>query len=220
MYAGAMTIIVALLLALAATGLEEKQTYNVALSNKKDILKAVKLDTVLDIEETFKSTIEQVVVNTSGEVMAGEKSALDIDVKKESKKQEQERRLPLYIYTNGEGVKSYILPVRGFGLWDEIWGYVAIEEDFNTIAGVAFDHKAETPGLGAEIKDNKAWGEQFVGKKIMEEGTYVSVSVVKGPANTEHKVSGISGATMTSVGVSDMLYSDIEDYLAYFEKIK
>jgi Na+-transporting NADH:ubiquinone oxidoreductase subunit C len=77
-------------------------------------------------------------------------------------------------------IKNYILPVRGNGLWDEIWGFITLEADGNTIKGVAFDHKGETPGLGAEIKDNKNWKEQFVGTKLFEGDEFVGVDVVKG----------------------------------------
>jgi len=112
--------------------------------------------------------------------------------------------------------------MRGAGLWDEIWGYVAIEQDYRTVAGVAFDHTAETPGLGAEIKDNKIWCAQFVGKKITDDnGNFKSIGVIKGPIEEEvHQVSAISGATVTSDGVNEMLFQDIKDYLVYFNKQK
>ncbi len=218
-YITALTVIVAVCLALAATGLKQKQDYNVELSNKKDILKAIGLDSVPNIEETFDNSIEQLVIDVNGKPIEGV-NALDINVKKESKKPAEERQLPLYIYENNNE-RSYILPMSGFGLWDEIWGYVAIKSDLNTVQGVAFDHKAETPGLGAKIKDDPKFGSSFVGKQIYNiNEKYVSVAVTKTITDPDHQVSSISGATMTSIGVSDMLYKNIGNYLAYFDSIK
>ncbi len=218
-YVTIMTVIVAVCLALAATGLREKQAYNVELSNKKDILKAVNLDDAPDIEATFDQSIEKLVVDVNGNVVDGV-DALKIDLKKESKKPVEERNLPVFIYNN-DGNKSYILPVRGFGLWDAIWGYVALGNDLNTVQGVAFDHTAETPGLGAEIKDNPSFGKQFEGKKIFDEGEFVSVEVTKNAiTEPEHQVASISGATMTSDGVSNMLKKDLGSYLAYIKSLK
>ncbi|MCB0597465.1 MAG: NADH:ubiquinone reductase (Na(+)-transporting) subunit C, partial [Phaeodactylibacter sp.] len=133
---------------------------------------------------------------------------------------EAERRLPLYIYEHN-GEKFYILSVRGNGLWDEIWGNIALKSDGNTIAGAAFDHKGETPGLGAEIKDNPSFPAQFEGKKIYEDGQFVSVKVRKGGAkNKEHEVDAISGATVTSDGVTEMLYRGIEYYQPFLKEVR
>jgi Na+-transporting NADH:ubiquinone oxidoreductase subunit C len=130
--------------------------------------------------------------------------------------------LPLFIYDGADG-KNYILAVRGNGLWDEIWGYIALENDLNTIAGATFDHKGETPGLGAEIKDNPQFAKNFIGKKIYDNsGKYVSVKVQKGGADPEnmYAVDGISGATVTADGVGEMLARGIEYYDAYFDDYK
>jgi Na+-transporting NADH:ubiquinone oxidoreductase subunit C len=147
--------------------------------------------------------------------------AEDIDMAKEKKLPEAQRLLPLFIFDDN-GEKYYIVTVRGSGLWDEIWGNIAVEDDFTTIAGVAFDHKAETPGLGAEIKDNPAFPRQFQGKKIYkEDGTYTSVVVRKGGAvHDRYEVDGISGATITGNGVAEMLYRGIRYYEPYFESLK
>jgi Na+-transporting NADH:ubiquinone oxidoreductase subunit C len=118
-----------------------------------------------------------------------------------------------------EGDKNYIVPVRGNGLWDEIWGFITLEADGNTIKGVSFDHKGETPGLGAEIKDNNNWKKQFIGTKLFEGDEFVGVDVVKGGIKKpEHQVDGISGATITGVGVAAMIKNDINKYVAYIEK--
>jgi Na+-transporting NADH:ubiquinone oxidoreductase subunit C len=99
---------------------------------------------------------------------------------------------------------------------------VALKSDLNTIAGATFDHKGETPGLGAEIKDNPSFAEQFEGKEIYEsDGDYVSIKVRKGGArDPKHEVDGISGATVTADGVSEMLYRGLKYYQPYIDKVK
>ncbi|MCP3894235.1 MAG: FMN-binding protein, partial [Bacteroides sp.] len=110
----------------------------------------------------------------------------------------------------------------GNGLWDDIWGNIALEDDLNTVTGAMFDHKGETPGLGAEIKDNPSFAKQFEGKKLYEDdGDYVSITVQKGKAkNLVHEVDGISGATVTCVGVTEMLVRGIRYYEPYFKQLK
>ncbi len=222
-YMGIMVILVAIGLSMAHTGLEEKQQYNVDLSNKKDILKAVGLGAAENVNEIFAESVQGILLDGDGkEVTETDVAPLDINILKESKKDRSERLFPLFIYTNEEGQKRYIIPMAGIGLWDAIWGYVALEPDLETIAGVAFDHAGETPGLGAEIKDKIAWGQQFVGKKIFnEKGEFVSVDVIKGIIRNElNEVNSVSGATVTSDGVEDMMKEDIQDYLPYFKNLK
>ncbi|MCB0554986.1 MAG: NADH:ubiquinone reductase (Na(+)-transporting) subunit C [Phaeodactylibacter sp.] len=218
--------------AVALTGLrevtKEKAAQNEDIFNKRAILSAVQNELpdgkkVADLSDAEVAAIfqnmEQPVLDMQGNIVEGEK-AESIKMEQERKKPEADRELPLYIYDHN-GEKFYILSVRGKGLWDEIWGTVALKSDLNTIAGVAFDHKGETPGLGAEIKDNPAFGRQFVGKKIYDNGNYVSVKARKGGAqNKEHEVDAISGATVTSDGVSEMLYRGIKYYEPYLNKIK
>ena len=126
--------------------------------------------------------------------------------------------MPLYI-SNIDGSEKYIIPLRGTGLWGPIWGYISLDNDMNTVYGAVFDHKAETPGLGAEI--NRDFFEKpFNGKRIFDlEGDFVSIAVVKGGAkeNDYHGVDGISGGTITSDGVTAMLKERLEKYLPYFE---
>ena len=148
--------------------------------------------------------------------------AENLDMKREVKKAVEEQIFPLFVFTKSDGSKFYILYTRGKGLWDEIWGHIAFEEDLNTIAGVAYDHTQETPGLGAEIKDNIAWKNQFVGKKIYaDDGTFKSVLVRKGGAKDPvYEVDGISGATITADGVSEMLERGLQYYEPYLKSIK
>jgi len=228
----AMCFIVAISLAGMVTITGPMAKKNEEIFNKRAILKAV--ETKLgdkkvadlsdeDVIQIFDTKMEQRIVKTDGKVVeSGELRAEDIDMAQEKKKVENDRQLPLFIYDGAEG-KNYILAVRGNGLWDEIWGYIALESDLNTIAGATFDHKGETPGLGAEITDNPKFAENFIGKKIYDNsGKYVSVKVQKGGADPAdlYAVDGISGATVTADGVGEMLQRGIEYYDSYFEGYK
>lgn len=226
-----LTSLVAVLLTGIREVTKEQAAINEEIFNKRAILAAVENNlpdgkTVKDLDDQevldiFNEKVEQKVVDMEGNELDGV-MAEDVDMAKERKKPEAERRLPLFIYSN-DGQTDYIVSVRGNGLWDEIWGNIALESDLNTIAGVAFDHKAETPGLGAEIKDNVSWGRQFIGKKIYDsEGEYVSVLVKKGGAEkgNPHQVDAISGATVTSNGVTEMLYRGIKYYMPYIKELR
>ncbi len=205
---------------------------NEDIFNKRAILLAVednlgdgvKVGDLSDEEvlNIFDTKVKQVTLNAQGQpIEGGDVKAEDIDMAKEKKKPMSERKLPLFVYENGSE-KFYIVSVRGKGLWDEIWGNIALKSDLNTIAGAAFDHKGETPGLGAEIKDNPSFAEQFKGKKIYNEtGKFVSVDVRKGGAvDPNHDVDAISGATVTGNGVTEMLYDGIKAYEPYFKTLK
>jgi Na+-transporting NADH:ubiquinone oxidoreductase subunit C len=233
-----ITALTALALAFLSTTFKERHAENEALFNKRAILAAIegplgKQVSDLknnEIQELFNNQVTQVVLNMEGEevgqdvvIAHGYKGgqAEHIDMAKEKKRPVADRILPLFIFEQ-DGKKYYIINVRGSGLWDEIWGNIAIEDDFTTIAGVSFDHKGETPGLGAEIKDNPAFPAQFHGKKIYnEQGQYTSVVVRKGGArNKRFEVDGISGATITANGVTEMLYRGIQYYEPYFKSLK
>jgi Na+-transporting NADH:ubiquinone oxidoreductase subunit C len=132
-------------------------------------------------------------------------------------------QLPIYV-VNKEGEKLYIFPLLGSGLWGNLYGNIALKEDFSTIYGVTFSHDKETPGLGAEITEN-FFTSQFESKQIFDDnGTFTSIKVVKGgaailpPAEQIHGVDAISGGTITSVGVDDMVRNVMEAYLPYIEK--
>ena len=116
--------------------------------------------------------------------------------------------------------KCFIIPLRGKGLWGPIWGYIALRDDINTVYGAVFAHKSETPGLGAEINQG-FFQEPFRDKKIFNENNeFVSIKVIKGgaPEGSLHGVDGISGGTITSDGVTDMLKERVGRYLPYLEK--
>ncbi len=232
-----MTTVVSLLLAFLQNGLKSRHDANEALYSKKATLGAIADHLGLDytkisdqqVEDIFANKIKQFVVKQDGNLVSKEDVAAlgykdgvatSVDMAKEHKKGD-DKMLPLYVYTKDDGKKYYILYARGKGLWDEIWGCVALEDDFNTIAGVSFDHKAETPGLGAEIKDNKAWVKQFTGKKIYDGTTFKAVNVRKGGAKDPvYEVDGISGATITGDGVTAMLEDYLVDYEPYLKTLK
>jgi Na+-transporting NADH:ubiquinone oxidoreductase subunit C len=225
LYAAAISVVTAIILAVTSEGLKPLQEANVALDTKKNILRSVRIasDDRATIEQTYNANVQEMVVNSAGEVVP-DASAKAIRLKDQVNKTPGERLLPLYVYTGEAGKKYYVVPVYGVGLWGPIWGYVALEDDFNTVYGAFFDHKGETPGLGAEISE-KPFQEQFQGKEILsDQDQFVSVHVVK-PADkfdlgTEHRVDGISGGTITSRGVDAMLKNCIEPYLGYFESVK
>lgn len=221
-YATVMTLLVAVSLATVATGLKPMQDIEIALAKKQAILNSVSPvedKTLVDAE--YAKRIEPLVIDASGAPVQGA-NAFDIDIRKEYKKDPKDRQLPLYIYKFDDGKKSYIMPLHGAGLWDAIWGYVALESDFNTIMGTAFDHKGETPGLGAEI--TKPWFQgQFIGKKLTDEQGGYAFDILKGRGNNidgkAHVVDGMSGATITGDGVEVMLEKGYGSYQAYFKTL-
>lgn len=233
-----MTSIVALILAALQNGLKSKHDLNESLYSKKATLAAVSNHIEgdfaalkpEDIQKIFNNQIEQEVVDNSGKVYTKEELialgvkdglAENLDLGRQEKNPKDKRLMPVYKFTKSDGSVYYILYARGKGLWDEIWGNIALESDINTIAGVSFDHKGETPGLGAEIKDNKSWVRQFIGKKIYDGEEFKSVGVRKGGAKDPvYEVDGISGATITANGVEDMLEEDLKAYEPYFKTIK
>ncbi len=224
-YAIILSVITAVVLAFAAEGLKPAQAANIALDKKTSILRSVRYDGAerAAIEKLYGASVRELVVNAQGEELSGI-DAFAVVLKDELAKPVQERQLPLYIYTGEDGKKRYVIPMQGVGLWGPIWGYISLEEDFNTVYGAFFDHKSETPGLGAEISE-RPFQMQFQGKKIMDaEHNFISVHVVKKTAKIdvgpEHRVDGISGGTITSTGTDKMLRACVEPYLGYFGKVK
>lgn len=225
LYAAALSVVTAVLLAVAAQSLKPAQEANVALEKKANILRAVRLNFTdrQQIETAYAERVREQVIDGSGKSIAGV-SAGEIDLSDELTKEPSQRRLALYVYTHTDGKKYYVVPLRGTGLWGPIWGYVSLANDFDTVYGAYFDHKGETPGLGAEIAQTP-FQEQFQGKKIRSgEGQFVSVRVLKPtdklPVGAEHRVDGISGGTITSRGTDVMLRNCLLPYLEYFDSLK
>lgn len=220
-YAAVLTIVCGGLLAMASEGLKERQAFNVALELKKNILATVMdLQDGQDVTAIYESRINEFVVDFEGNIKEGV-NVKDVNLAVEYKKPAKDRLLPVYEFKNEadpEKVDFVILPVYGFGLWNDIWGYVALESDMSTIRGVKFDHKGETPGLGARISTDTELQERYKGKSIYEGDKLVSVTMMKGEGNDysddAHRVDGMSGATLTAKGVNNML----SDYFKSYEK--
>ena len=215
-FAAIMVIIVAALLSVAAIVFKEPQERNIELEKKQNILKSVGIEVSREESERvyYNYIKEELVIDNKGEIMEG--IAFDVDLAKELKKDISEQNLPLYI-AEVDGETKYIIPLRGKGLWGPIWGFVALNEDLNTVYGAIFDHSKETPGLGAEI-NQEGFQNPFKEKTIFEGVEFISIEVVKsGAENNSHAVNGISGGTITSNGVSTMIKERLEKYLPYFE---
>jgi len=220
-YASVMVVVVAALLSAAAISLKPKQVRNAEIEKKQNILASVHIEaTATDAESLYEQNIQKAyVVNAAGEEVAGD--AFTVDLKKERSKPLEQRILPVFECQTPEGLK-YILPLRGTGLWGPIWGYLALNEDLNTIYGVNFDHQGETPGLGAEI-NTPAFQEPFRGKTIFDAaGKLVAIIVAKSneTAPAEHKVDAISGGTITSKGLQQMLLDDLTSYEKFITRKK
>lgn len=229
-FAVVMVVVVGALLATAALALRAPQQENVKQEKMQDILGAIQIQTPRsEAPELFQQYVkERVVISFKGEILSSNKGEIvgtdkedgfNLDVKKQYKsiKNIEERSFPFYVCEK-DGETYYVIPMVGNGLWGPVWGFVALESDYNTVYGATFDHKTETPGLGAEISQD-FFEKQFNGKQIFENGNYVSIDVIKGgaPAGDKHSVDGITGGTITSDGVSDMLKNTLEVYAKYFK---
>jgi Na+-transporting NADH:ubiquinone oxidoreductase subunit C len=218
-YSVVMVVLVAVSLTFVAMGLKPKQEDNIRIEKMRNILASVHIDaTTKDAIDLYNQYITQtMVVNNKGEEMQGV-DAFTVDLSIELKKPADQQQLPLFIANLKDGKQYTIIPVRGKGLWGPIWGYVSLNDDYNTIFGVVYDHKGETPGLGAEI-DTDAFEQMFDGKQILDtQGNLVSIQVVKGGASPDdiHAVDAISGGTITSKGLEYMLKDCLINYQPYF----
>ncbi|GGE35811.1 NADH:ubiquinone reductase (Na(+)-transporting) subunit C [Psychroflexus planctonicus] len=233
LFAIAMVIVVAVALSFAATSLQPMQAENVRQEKMQDILstfigdsivldgKKVELDRAVASKVYKEYVSEQLTLDHEGNQL-DDVDAFQVNLARELKKPVDEQVFPLYV-ANFEGETYYVVPLRGKGLWDAIWGYVALKEDINTIKGVTFDHKGETAGLGAEITTD--WfQERFTNEEVFnDEGELVGVIVEKGySANKkgDNRVNSISGATITGDGVTDMMQERLSRYLPYFKTKK
>ena len=225
-YAAVMVVLVAVGLALASSALKQRQTDNENIDRMRQILRSLRIDVPAD-EAIAK--YEEVITNTylvdkEGNVVEGSEGAgveapaftynlPDLQAKKTE-------TFPVYEATI-DGVKKYVLGMRGKGLWGPIWGYMALNDDGNTVYGVDFSHEGETPGLGAEIV-TPAFRSQFEGKHFYRDGAFTSIAVVKKGRTDESRdyVDGVSGGTLTSGGVADMLENSIRLYDPFLLKLR
>ena len=243
-YASVLVVAVAVVLTVAAISLKPFQDKNVRVEKMQNILASIGIEsTAKNAEELYaKSITSEIVVNKKGDVLGvyengnlvnGDVRAFELDLKVELTAVEKggDGRLPIFV-ANQNGKKYYIIPLLGKGLWASIWGNVALEEDLNTVYGANFDHKSETPGLGAEIAEKPKEGkivfsQQFKGKKIFDSNNeFKSIVVVKGGVKNqsliavENGVDAISGGTLTSDGVTNMVKHCLENYVNYIKKSK
>lgn len=189
-YSAIIVVIVAFLLAFVSTSLKEKQEANVQLDIKKQILNSLNLRDLSDdaAEAKYK------------EVVKGEEN---VDGQK-------------VFSCVVDGMTKYVIPMKGMGLWGPIYGYLAINDDKNTVFGAYFNHDSETAGLGAEIKDSRAWQNKFQGKKIFKEGSEdIALSVKKKVEDPATQVDAVTGATLTSDGVSLMIQEGLKPYVKF-----
>ncbi len=219
-FSSVMVIVVATLLSLAATVLQPRQLKNLEIEKKKSMLESIGIPSVRETTEDLytKYINKSFVLNSKGEVVDGV-VAFDVVLSVEQKKPLDQQYFPVFISTTDNGEQVTILPVQGKGLWGPIYGYVSLKSDMNTIYGVTFDHKSETPGLGAEI-NTPPFENMFPGKKIFEGDKFVSIGVIKGGAKPSdpHSVDAISGGTITSKGLEKMLLDCIVRYNDYLLK--
>ena len=219
-FATVMVVLVAVLLSGASLGLKSKQASNISQEKKQSILASIGIEVDRsESDEAFGEYIKQSLTLQGGTVVSEDASAaFNIDMAAAIKAGNMDRSVPLYV-AEKDGDTYYIIPMRGKGLWGPVWGYLALESDGNTVVGATFDHKSETPGLGAEIT-TPMFTDQFPGKKISEAGMFKSISVVKaGTSAGDYAVDGISGGTITSNGVNDMLSDCLTPYAQYFKNI-
>lgn len=213
-----MVIAVAALLSLAATLLQPAQARNLEIEKKRNMLESINVAATREnTEELYDKYIKEgFVINTEGNQVDGV-NAFTVVLKNEQKKPIEEQYLPVFRAEPADGEKIIIIPVEGKGLWGPIYGYISLKSDLNTIYGTNFDHKGETPGLGAEINTSH-FESQFRGKKLFENGNFTSVKVVKGGAeeNDPHGVDAISGGTITSKGLEEMILDCLGKYNSYF----
>ena len=216
-FATFMVVIVAAVLSFIATSLKPMQDENVEKEKMQNILSSIQIQVERDAASNAyqQYIIEELVVN-GGNLVEGV-DAFKVDMLKEARISNEERNAPLYV-AQKEGETYYVIPLQGTGLWGPIWGYIALEKDLSTVYGAVFDHKAETPGLGAEIK-TPIFTDQFPGKKILDKsGNLLGIDVRKGNSTAEYEVDGISGGTITSDGVELMILDCLQAYFPFLEK--
>lgn len=221
-YSVIIVVIVAFLLAFVFQALKPMQDANVALDKKKQILNSLNIRDLNDAQADAKYKeviVADRVIDEKGKVLLpGTTGGENAGFKLESKDY-KEGKLALYICrVNGE--TKYVVPVYGMGLWGPISGYIALNADKSTVYGVYFNHESETAGLGAEIKDNKAWQEKFQGKKLFKSGDdkIIALSVEKKVEDPTTQVDAVTGATLTSNGVRDMLHEALGKYLVFINQ--
>lgn len=228
MFAIALVVVVGAGLASISIGLKPFQEKNGQIKKKMDILAAINVqeingsDTLAISRKNAEKLYDQYIIEEECVVIGNDgnerdKKAFDVNIKKQFRDKNLswcDRDYPLYV-AEVDGSKKYIIPMVGSGLWGPIWGFIAVDEDKETIYGATFDHKTETPGLGAEIKQ-EFYYTQYVGEKISSQ--IKSVKDGSGKEIANGRVDGITGGTITSKGVEEMVNRTLAVYVKYFNK--
>lgn len=233
-FAAVMVVVVGSLLAFMASGLKSRIQENERFEKQQNILYAMGVNENVDegtvsfiptdkVEAEFSKYIKEQIVIKGDEIEKNDEAYL-IDMKKQlaNYKKGETPELPLFIGEK-DGKKYYIIPMYGKGLWDAIWGFISLDETM-TVQGVYFDHKGETPGLGANIKQ-RYFMDDFTGETILDGTRYAGISVAKGnndPLNEtkdDNEVDALAGATITGNGVSAMIKESVDLYKDYLQTI-
>ncbi|ANP77312.1 Na(+)-translocating NADH-quinone reductase subunit C [Vibrio sp. 10N.222.51.C8] len=213
----ALSLVCSIIVSTAAVVLKPKQQANAVLDQQTKILEVAGIELAGNIPELYAENIEPRLVDfATGDFVDGDAAAYD--QRKAAKDPAQSIKLSaeddiakilrrantgtVYLVKDGAETSKVIIPVHGNGLWSMMYAFVAVETDGNTVSGITYYEQGETPGLGGEV-ENPSWRAQFVGKKLFDENHKPAIQVVKGgaPQGSEHGVDGLSGATLTSVGV-------------------
>lgn len=223
-YSTVLVIVVGVVLSVVYQALRPQQIENIQNDTKRQILAAARIipqkgETISQLFDTHITS--SYIVNSQGTKIDSNENAFDVNVSLEVNKPADQRLLPVFECQTDNGLK-YIIPVYGAGLWGPIWGYIAFDNNGDTIYGAYFAHQGETPGLGAEI-EKPAFCDQFEGKNIFSSNgafTSVAVSKVGKEPNGQAWVHAVSGGTITSQGVQAMLFKSLEPYTAFFKSLK
>lgn len=219
-YASVMVIVVAFCLAFVSDSLRARQEANVANDKRSQILAALNIRNVENVQEEYdRVLLHDMVVDVNGKKLQDD-GGFDVDSKEIQAKDDAAKRLPVYL-CKVDNDTVYVLPLFGRGLWGELWGYLALADDLRTVYGVYMSHASETAGLGARITEEQ-FQEKFVKKNVFGEGDFATVllGVKKKVENPESEVDAITGATLTSDGVDNMFKTSLAPYQKFFETVK
>ena len=217
-YASVMVIVVAVGLSFTHQVLSDRQTANINIDKMQQILRSLLIDvSPKGAEAKYAEIIKDAyLIKSDGTKVEGSEGLSPTDPAFETDiSAGVADALPVFV-ADIDGQKLYVVPMTGKGLWGAIWGYISFKEDGSTVYGTDFGHDSETPGLGAEIVD-PAFRNQFNGKSLIKDGEFKSVAVVKNGQKVSDRdyVDGISGGTITSKGVNDMLFDSVSKYKSF-----
>ena len=218
-YASVMVIVVAFCLAFISDLLRPLQDDNVANDKRSQILAALNIRNVENVQEEYdRVLLRDIVVDVNGNTVQ-ESNGFQVESKEILAKNDADKRLPVYV-CKVESDTLYVIPLFGRGLWGELWGYLALKNDFRTVYGVYMSHASETAGLGARITEEQ-FQEKFIGKMVFNEGDFAEVvlGVKKKVETPDSEVDAITGATLTSDGVDDMFKTSLTPYKKFFESL-